>query len=189
MAFRPVNRPDDPYWHAVQGGEESPEAFASFVNPNKATAVRPTDGHAIPVEGLGIASGESFERGDLVRKDGNEDITELTSVTQTVYGVALEDVSGGSALGVNTSIVTLARASFTDTERTQKTVRPQFATTDVNGTAPTSGDVGTQCALSLSAGEWQIDISNTGNQDVEVVRVDTVRGEYVVQFLAAIVQS
>lgn len=189
MAFRAVNRPDDPKWSVSQGNPASSEAFASFLNPNKGTATRPSDGHAIPVVGLSIASGEAFSKGALIRKDGSNAATELTAITQTVYGVALEDVVAGASLGVITNKVSVTPASYTDTERTNKTIKPRFATTDVNGTVPTTAHVGVRCAISYSGGLWKLDVSDTGNQDLEIVDVFITRGEYVVQFLDGVIQS
>lgn len=189
MAFRAVNRPDDPQWRTAQGNPASTEMMAGFYNPNKGEKTRNSEGHAIPVIGLSIASGEAFSKGALVRKNGSSEATELTAVTQTIYGVALEDVVAGASLGVRTTRVLVTPVSFTDTERTNKTIKPRFATTDVNGVAPTAAHVGTNCAVSLSGGLWRIDIADTGNEDVTVVDVLITRGEYVVQFIDAVIQS
>lgn len=192
MAFRPTKRPDDPFWRTNEGDEESPEALAAFVNPKKGSISSASEGHSIPTEGRGIVSGESFDKGDLVQKDGSGDLQELSAITDKVYGAALEPVSNGAAQGVVTDTVLVARAKFVDdpnTGRDLPDVKPLFAVTDVNGTSPTSSHVGTKCALSLSSGEWEIDISNTGNQDVEVIEINPVRDEFLVQFLDSVIQS
>lgn len=218
MPFRAISRPDDPQWRTTRGNPAGPEALARFINPNKGLVTGASDGHSIPVEGLGIASGQTFVKGALVRKDGSGDATALTEATQTVYGVALERVVSGATLGVKTDIVVVARVQFTDTQRTNKTVKPWFAVADVNGTTPSTGDVGTKCAITVttsttgsiwgddvwasdvwengvwagsssSSSGWAIDISDTGNQDVEVVDILPNRGEFVVRFLDAVIQS
>lgn len=196
MAFRAVNRPDDPKWSAITGTPAGSEAFAGFQNPNKGTTTRPSDGHAIPVVGLSIAPNETFSKGSLIRKNGSNEATELTAITQTVYGVALEGVEAGVPFGPRTNtgnnqtfIVSVVPVSYTDTERTNKTIKPRFAVEDVNATVPLAAHVGVSCALSYSGGLWKIDISDTGNADVEVVKVLTTRNEYVVQFLDAVIQS
>jgi hypothetical protein len=179
--FRAANRPDDPKWYK--------EPVAGFRNPNKGEATRPSDGHSIPVTALNIASGESFEKGALIRKNGSDEATELTAITETIYGVALESVVAGASLGVKTNKVSIARASFTDTERTNKTIKPRFAVVELNSTLPLAAHVGVKCALSYSGGNWSIDISDTGNQDVEVVGILPTRSEYLVHFLDAVIQS
>lgn len=189
MAFRAVYRPDDPQWAVSPGNSAGPELLASFLNPNKGTTTKGTDGHAIPVVGLGIASGEAFTRGSLIRKDGSSNATELTLITQTVHGVALESVVAGASLGPRSTRVSVTPVQYTDTERTNKTIKVRFAVTDVNGTVPTTAHIGTECALDLTGGNWRIDISNVGNEDVSVVNIDTVRNEFIVEFVDAVIQA
>ena len=189
MAFRPVYRPDDPQWHTSTGNPAGPELLAKFLNPNKGVVTKASDGHAIPVVGLGIAASEAFTRGAPIRKDGSNNATELTAVTQTVYGVALESVVAGASLGPRSTKVSVAPVSYTDTERTNKTIKVRFAVTDVNGTAPLAAHVGTECAIALSGGNWYIDISDTGNEDVSVIKVDTIRNEFIVEFVDAVIQA
>lgn len=195
MAFRPVYRPDDPEWKTVEGPEEGPEVFADLVNPHKGTPVTSLPdgwGHSVPVEGRTIASSASFDKGDLVRKDGSDNLVEASAVTDTIYGVAQEAVSNGAALGVVTDKAIIALVEWSDdatTGRDLPNVKTVFATTDVNGTTPTSSHVGTKCALSLSGGDWEIDVSNTSNQDVEILRIEPTRDQFYVKFLDAAIQS
>lgn len=188
MAFRPVNRTDDPKWRTSGGEPPFGEVLADFINPLKGDVVDPHEGHTIPTNGYAIASGEDFERGDLVRLDGTPELGELTAVTQTVLGVAAESIIAGQAQGPVTNRCSVARASRLNSD-TGVTVKTRFATTDVNSAAPQDSNVGDKVALDLTAGEWTLDISDTTNQDVEVVFVDLVRGEYIVEFLDAVIQT
>ena len=189
MAFRPVYRPDDPQWAVSTGNPAGPELLAKFLNPNKGTATKASDGHAIPVVGVPIATGESFERGVLVQLDNDDKAVVLPGVTSRTYGVALEEVVAGASLGVRTSRVSLALAQYTDVERTNKTIYTRFATKDVNGTVPTTAHVGARRGIGLSGGEWFIDIAETVETQLEVVGIDTARNEYIVCFNEDSVQA
>lgn len=188
MGFRAVYRSDDPKWRKSSGQPSFGEAVADFINPYFGDATSPSDGWSIPTNVYSIASGESFSKGALVRLNGSNELTELTLVTQTVKGVALEAVVSGSAQGVITNKACIARVARTndDTDREEK---PRFAVQDVNNVAPSSAHVGVRCAISLSGGEWEIDIADTANQDVEVVDILSQTSEFIVFFLDAAIQS
>lgn len=188
MAFRPVNRTDDPKWRTSGGEPAFGEMLADFINPLKGNIVDPHEGHTFPTNGYAIASGEDFEKGDLVRLDGTPELGELSAITQTVLGVATEPIVNGAAGGPVTDKCGVTRASRLNSD-TGVTVKTRFATVDVNGTAPLASHVGDKVALDLTAGEWTLDISDTANQDVEVMFVDTVRGEFIVEFLDAVIQT
>lgn len=188
MAFRALYRSDDPFWRATPGTNRLDEPWADFINRYKNEVVKPCDGHSIASDGYGIASGEDFERGDVVRLDGSGDVTELTAITQTVKGVAMEPVVGGLALGPVTDRVVIAHASYTHPE-TSVVIKNVFAVLDVSGTTPLTAHIGTEVALDLTAGDWTIDVSDTSNIDVEIVGIDEVRDEFHVKFLDAIIQS
>jgi len=193
MAFRPVSRTNDPKWKTSGGEPSSGESIAGFFH--KGEERKPTgrnevarDGFSIATVGYGIASGQDFERGDVVRLNGDGDVAEMDDITQTVRGVALEPVVSGAALGPVTDKCSVALAKYTD-DNSGAVSKTNFATTDVNGTAPTEAIIGTQCALDLTAGAWTIDISDTSNTDVEIVDVLISRGEFLVVFLDADIQS
>lgn len=189
MAFRPLYRSDDPFWRGTPGTNRVDEPWADFINRYKNEVVKPSAGYSIATDGYGIASGEDFERGDLVRLDGSDNVVELTAITQTVKGVAMEPVVAGLALGPVTDRVVLAHASYTNLEPTYNIVKNVFAVPDVNGTTPLTTHIGDEVVLDLTAGDWTIDVSNTSNTDVEIVGIDTVRDEFHVKFLDAIIQS
>ena len=188
MAFRAVHRTDDPKWKTSSGQPSFGEALADFILPSSGLISRPTDGYSTPTAGYAIASGESFDRGDLVRINGSDELTELTAVTQTVKGVALEPVINGAAQGPVTDSAAIALVTYTNPD-SGVIVYTRFAVTDVNATVPSTAHVGSKIAIALSGGEWYIDISDTANQDVEVIAVDSTRNEFIVEFLAAAIQS
>lgn len=163
--------------------------MADFINPSGGEIVLPSDGYGAITDSYTIASGENIDVGDLVRLDGSDELTELTSITQSVLGVAAEAVSSGAALGIVTLKALVERASRADDD-SGKTSKTRFATTDVNSTTPVaSTHVGLKVALDLTAGAWTIDVSDEANQDVEIVAVDTVRGTYIVVFLDGVIQT
>lgn len=185
MAFRPVYRSDDPKWKQANVGIVS--EVSGFYNAYRAEYVDPSAGHAVPVTGYRPVSGTGFDRGDLVRLDGSGDVQELSAITDTVKGVALEAVVNGQSLSPQTNRAIVALAQYTHPE-TGVVIRPRFATTDVNGVTPASTHVGTNVALDNTGGNWRIDVSNTTNQDVEIVDVDANRAVFIVRFLAGVVQ-
>lgn len=215
MSFRPVRHPNDPDWRATEGAHGSPEMLAHFVNPNKGEIVSPADGHSIPTEGLSIGSGATFQKGDLVSKNGSgeavlanvaggdgvwangvwasgvwaDNVWYGITASTVIYGVALESVANGASLGPASDVAIVAPVSYTDTQRTNKTYKIIFAVQDKDLATPVSGDIGTKCAINLSGGSFTIDIDDTATQDVEVVDIDAARKEYYVQFEDGIIQS
>lgn len=188
MAFVPVNRTNDPVWRVSGGEPPKGESQATFINPRTGEEVSPSAGFGIMVDSYTIASGEAFDAGDLVRLDGTPEVGELTAVTQSVLGVALEPVIAGAAQGIITSLAMVARASRTDNNG--NTHKNRFYVTDVNSVVPVaSTHVGVKCVVDLTSGEWTIDVSDTGNQDVEIVAVETVRVRFIVEFLDGVIQT
>ena len=188
MAFTPVNQTNDPVWRLSGGEPPEGEMQATFINRRTGEEVSPAAGFGILVDSYTIASSEDFQAGDLVRLDGTPELGELTGITQTVLGVALEPVITGAAQGIITALALVARASRTDNN--SNTHKNRFYVTDVNGVVPVAAThVGVQCALDLTSGEWTIDVSNTGNADVEIVAVETVRLRFIVEFLDAVIQT
>ena len=188
MTFRPVARTDDPFWRVSSGTDRLDEPVADFINTYKSIPTGHATGHAVPTSGYDIASGENIGIGDLVRLDASDEIVELSAITQTVKGVAMDDVVAGVTLGPASDIVLVARASYTHPEH-GRVIKTIYAVVDVNGTVPLPTHVGTQCALDLTGGEWTIDVSDTSNVDVVIVQIDTARGEFLVKFLDAVVQT
>jgi len=189
MAFRAIRRNDDPKWKKSSGEPASGELFADFVNPYKGTVVKASDGHSLPCAGYDIVAGETFDAGDLVRLDGDDAVYELTAVTQTIIGVAAEAVSDGASSGPTSDICIVVLIQDTIDE-TSFTVKTRFAVKDVNDVTPATTYVGTNVAVAQTAADdWRIDVTDTTNEDVEILAIDTVRGEYIVRFLDAVVQS
>ncbi len=188
MAFTGVNRTNDPLWR-VSGGEPTQgELQATFIWPTTGEEVSPSEGFAIMVDSYTITASEDFEAGDLVRLGGSDTLGELTTVTQTVLGVALEPVVSGAAQGIITAKAMVARASRTDNNN--KTHKNRFYVTDVNSVTPVAAThVGLKVALDLTSGEWTIDVSDEANKDVEIVAVETIREKFVVVFLDAVIQT
>lgn len=200
MAFRAVKRPDDPQWRALAGNLAGPEMLARFTNPNKGTPTRASDGHALPVVAYTMLPNLTCARGDLLRQAAAEGelggipgaaIGQVLKKTahQSGIGIALEPTTNGYTTVTNSRDVLVVMFQYTDTQRTNKTIKTQFAATDVNGAIPTSSDVGTQCGWATSGGVWYIDITDTVNTDVEVLAVDTIRNEYIVEVVDALIQS
>jgi hypothetical protein len=100
MAFRPVSRTNDPKWRKSAGQPAFGESFADFVNSSWGDAVAPNEGYAIPTASYTIASGETWTKGALIRLDGSNHLTELTSRSSTVKGVALEPATNGASQGL-----------------------------------------------------------------------------------------
>lgn len=188
MAFRAVYRSNDPKWRKSTGQPSFGEALADFVNPSDGTPTYPSDGYGIPTSVYSIASGESFTKGALVRLNGSNQLTELTAVSQTVKGVALERVVSGSAQGIVTGSACIVPVSI-ENEDSGRTERPRFAVKDKDNETPSSAHVGVKCAIYDNSGDWLIDIGDTANQDVEVVDILGTNGEFVVVFLDAAIQS
>lgn len=197
MSFAGVSRNNDPQWKTSGGEPPEGELQADFINPRSGEDVSPNDGYGAIIRSYTIASGQNIDIGDLVRLDGSgtstDDITELTAITQSVLGVAIENVVSGAAGGIITSKVMVERASraFEEDETPTGLVsKTRFATTDVNSVTPVAAThVGTKVALDLTAGAWTIDISDTSNTDVEIVGVDLTRGTFIVEFLDAVIQT
>ena len=188
MAFVGVNRTNDPQWVLSGGEPPTGEAQAAFINRRTGEEVSPSAGHGAIIDSFPIASGEAFDAGDLVRLDGSNELTELTVVTQSVLGVAIEPVVAGAASGVITNMAMVERASRTDNN--SLTHKTRFHVTDVNGVVPVAAThVGIQCVIDLTSGEWTIDVSDTNNTDVEIVAVDTLKVRFLVEFLDAVIQT
>lgn len=188
MAFRAVYRSNDPKWRKATGQPNFGEAFADFYNPSDGTVTYPSDGYGIPTSVYTIASGESFTKGALVRLNGSTQLTELTVVTQTVKGVALERVVNGSAQGIITTKACIVPVSI-DNEESGRTERPRFAVKDKDNETPSSAHVGVKCAIYDNSGDWLIDIGDTANQDVEILDTIANTDEFVVVFLDAAIQA
>lgn len=188
VAFVGINRTNDPQWVLSGGEPPKGEAQAAFINRRTGEEVGPSAGYGAIIDSYPIASGEDFEAGDLVRLDGSSNLGELTAVTQTVLGVALEPVVSGVSLGVITNRAMVERASRADNN--SLTHKTRFHVTDVNSVTPVAAThVGVQCVIDLTSGEWTIDVSDTANTDVEIVAVDTLRVRYLVEFLDAVIQT
>ena len=134
-----------------------------------------------------ITSGASWDLGDLLRlndPDNNElDLRELSSTTETVQCAAGQNVVGGALpvpeFGDYLGSEFPAIWNVTSVDR--------FSTTDVNSTVPVEAThVGLKVPLDNSSG-WQIDVSGS-TETVEIIKVDTARGRYIVQFLAVAIQ-
>ena len=189
MAFRAIRRNDDPKWKKSGGQPAAGELYADFVNPYKGISCKASDGHALPCAGYDIAAGETFAAGALVRLDSDDAVTELTAVTQTIKGVAAEAVVNGASLAV-ASDVCIVVLIYDENDETGFVVRPRFAVTDVNDTTPLSTHVGTNVAIAQTGdGDWRIDVSDTTNEDVEILAIDSSRDEYIVRFLDDVVQT
>ncbi len=175
MAIIAWSRTNDPVWRISGGEPPAGEVQADFINPSFGEVVRPPEGGGIITGAYCIGDNETFCNGDLVRFDSTGCLVELTAGTQTVGGVALEcadcsDCDDLTPPGIlNKRVIALPNG--------------RYAAKDVNGTAPTEGDVGTQCAIDLTNGNWTIDISNTGTTDVEITDISSGRGLYVFKFL------
>ena len=134
-----------------------------------------------------ITSGASWELGDLLRlndPDNNDfDLRELSSTTETVQAAAAQDV-------VNGALPTLEFGDYLGSAFPaiwNVTSVDRFSTTDVNSTVPVEAThVGLKVPLDNSSG-WQIDVSGS-TETVEITKVDTARGRYIVQFLAVGIQ-
>lgn len=188
MAFTPHSRTNDPLWRVSGGEPPAGESQAAFINVRTGEEVSPAAGFAIMTDSYTITASEDFEAGDLVRLGGSDTLGELTSITQTVLGVALEPVVSGAAQGIITAKSIVARASRTDNNG--NTHKNRFYVTDVNSVVPVAGThVGLKVALDLTSGEWTIDVSDESNTDVEIVAVDTLRVKYIVVFLDAVIQT
>jgi len=135
-----------------------------------------------------ITSGVSWDLGDLLRLNDPDnddfDLRELSSTTETVQCAAAQNVVGGalpvSEFGDYLGSGFPAIWNVTSVDR--------FSTTDVNSTIPVeSTHVGLKVPLDNSSG-WQIDVSG-GTETVEITKVDTNRGRYIVKFLDASIQA
>ena len=132
-----------------------------------------------------ITSGASWVEGDLLRLNDPDnddvDLRELSDTSETVIGVASHGVTSGG-------LVAPELHDYLGRYATVWNVRgkDRFHTTDVNGTTPTAAHVGQQASLDNSDG-WQLDL--TGSGAVEITRVETVRGWFVVKFLDAAIQA
>ena len=134
-----------------------------------------------------ITSGASWELGDLLRlndPDNNDfDLRELSSTTETVQAAAAQDV-------VNGALPTLEFGDYLGSAFPaiwNVTSVDRCSTTDVNSTVPVEAThVGLKVPLDNSSG-WQIDVSGS-TETVEITKVDTARGRYIVQFLAVGIQ-
>lgn len=135
-----------------------------------------------------ITSGASWDLGDLLRlndPDNNDfNLRELSSTTETVQAAAAQNVVSGA----------LPTAEFGDYLGSEfpaiwnVTSVDRFSTTDVNSVVPVAAThVGLKVPLDNSSG-WQIDVSG-GTETVEIIRVDTNRRRYIVQFLDASIQD
>ena len=188
MTFTGVNRTGDPVWRISSGEPPKGEAQAAFINKSTGEEVSPVEGFGAMIDSYTIASGQDFEAGDLVRLDGSTELIELTAVTQSILGVALEPVVNGAALGVITNKAMVERSSRTDNNgNTHKT---RYYVTDVNSVVPVAAThVGVKCVVDLTTGEWTIDVSDTNNQDVEIVAVDTLKVKFIVVFLDGVIQT
>ena len=190
MSFVGVSRTNDPQWKTSSGEPAEGELQAEFINVRTGEIVdTPADGYGAITDTYTIASGQNIDIGDLVRLDGSTELIELTAITQSVLGVVVVNVVAGAADGIITSKATVERASRMDSD-SELVSKTRFATTDVNSVTPVaSTHVGVKCVLDLTAGAWTIDVSNTSNQDVEIVGVDLTRGTFIVVFLDAVIQT
>lgn len=188
MAFTGINQTNDPVWRISGGEPPKGEAQAAFINKTTGEEVSPAAGFGALVDSYTIASGEAFDAGDLVRLDGSNELTELTAVTQSVLGVALEPVISGAAQGIITNKAMVERASRTNNN--SNTHKTRYYVTDVNSVTPVAAThVGVQCVVDLTTGNWTIDVSDTDNKDVEIVGVETVRSKFIVVFLDGVIQT
>lgn len=188
MAFTGINQTNDPVWRISGGEPPEGEVQAAFINKTTGEEVSPAAGFGAIIDSYTIASGEDFEAGDLVRLNGSTELVELTAVTQSVLGVAHEPVVSGVALGVITNKAMVERASRTDNN--SNTHKTRYYVTDVNSVVPVAAThVGVKCAVDLTTGEWTIDVSDTSNQDIEIIAVELVRSKFVVVFLDGVIQT
>lgn len=187
MAFRAVNRTNDPKWRRSSGQPSFGEGLADYVNPTWGDITTPNDGYAIATGVYSIAAGETWTKGALIRLDVNTKVTELSSISQSVKGVALEPVTSGVSLGLTPTKALIAFVKYTNTD-SGKISYTRFAVADKDGATPLAAHVGSRVALYVTGSEWYIDVDDTSNQDVEIVGYERNRGEFIVQFLDAIIQ-
>lgn len=123
-----------------------------------------------------LNDGETFKKGDPVKKDGSDKIVEVSGSDPTpLLGFAAEDAA--SAIEPGYVVVYTA-----DNEEVW------FA---MNGSrAPVSGDIGQNYGIAEdSDGIWHVDATDTSNPRVEVMDIDVSRELWLVKILSAHRQS
>lgn len=192
MAFKAVSRSNDPQWKTSGGEPPEGELQAEWINPRTHESVRPPEGYGITTRWFEIAHGEDFCPGDVLRLNGAGQLTELTAVTQTVVGVALECAVCPECDDLTPPIGDPKRPIVIpiDTDPDSDLVTDIiFEVPDKDGEIPTDDDVGKKVALDDTNGDWTIDIDDTSNEDVEVVGSHGANNTFFVKFLSAVIQN
>ena len=185
-SLRAVSRADDPYVVFATNTDHLLE-FVGWLNPYKGNVVRPAAGHSIPIVGLDMVVSETLSKGVLV-KNMSGAATEADPSIDTIYGILAEPTISGASLGPQSNKVLVIRVAQTNVE-TGRTTKTRFACKDIVGTAPTNLHIDGNYNLSNVGGETGIDILGGTGTHVVVKRIDTVRGEFIVEFLDAKIQS
>lgn len=163
MSFQWVGRTDDTHAWTWDSTKIKGDNFRRSYSAVEKGGVK---GETYPIK-----SGQSFSKGDLLYLSSDELAVHSSVGSNTFEGVAMHD-SGALEWESEATIAEL-------------TLTALFATTDVNGTAPTTAHIASEAALDLTGGEWTIDV--TGIDAVYIEDVDIDRGWYIIRFLAAVI--
>lgn len=131
------------------------------------------EGSRILIQQFPLKSGSTFDYGAFVFLDSNEDIDECGADPAAIMGISMEPAA--SVLEPGKILVAVATGNAV------------FAMQGDN--APTEDDLYLDCGIAKDLdGRWYVDGTDTTNDRVKIVGIDTNRALYFVKVLSAVRQ-